>query len=352
MKAAGSGVTGHGEDPAQGDLLRLDPRRDGALFQLIGRADEEALWVRVENGDATPCAPEDDDRLPLAASIPALREQAPVEVIAYRPGRRIVLRVGEGEDASILKGYRSRRLEQARVRHAWAAEALSSGPLRAPPVPSVDERTASLRWPEARGRPVDLHPSGAGLFFRVGAGLAAMQAAEPWEGAAVHGLADELGVIDELSGAIEATGLPLPPGWRPLREAHDALDPLEPVPPVPTHRDLHDGQFLATREGPVLLDFDLLCLADPMLDPANLIAHIRLRELQGLAGATGNSVDRCGKELLEGLGLAAGFGTLRRLRTYQSLSFLRLALVYTLRPPWRHLARELVAVAERCLDEC
>ncbi|MDQ3989296.1 MAG: ATP-binding cassette domain-containing protein, partial [Actinomycetota bacterium] len=50
---------------------------------------------------------------------------------------------------------------------------------------------------------------------------------------------------------------------------------------VPAHRDLHDKQLVAVGDRVGLLDLDTLCAADPALDLANLLAHLRLRVLQG-----------------------------------------------------------------------
>ncbi|MFB9378754.1 phosphotransferase [Kineococcus gynurae] len=51
---------------------------------------------------------------------------------------------------------------------------------------------------------------------------------------------------------------------------------------VPAHRDLHDGQVLLDpRDGGVtFLDVDTAALADPALDPANLLAHLDLLALR------------------------------------------------------------------------
>ena len=123
----------------------------------------------------------------------------------------------------------------------------------------------------------------------------------------------------------------------------------EPV--VAVHRDLHDGQLLAGEGLVALLDLDGLAAGAPMLDAANLSAHFELRVLQGLGGADAHGAEVCGRALFEGFAVADTEGLHAALRFYQATTFLRLALLYALRPRWAHLARPLVHYAERCLDE-
>ena len=120
---------------------------------------------------------------------------------------------------------------------------------------------------------------------------------------------------------------------------------------VLTHRDLHDRQLLVTGRGLALLDFDLLCRADATLDAANLLTHLSLRALQGVRGADETSVHACGRALLDGLDRSEEPGFWEKLRFYQATTYLRLALVYRLRPRWRRLCGDLVALGRQCVDE-
>ncbi|SLM97593.1 hypothetical protein FM105_07355 [Brevibacterium yomogidense] len=104
-----------------------------------------------------------------------------------------------------------------------------------------------------------------------------------------------------------------------------------------SHRDLHDGQMLFDPETVALslLDFDTLAYAEPELDLGNLIAHMRLRNHQGLLGEQARNialtaVDRAA-EVLEADGA--------RLEAYTRASALRLVGVYAFRPQWRALAQ-------------
>lgn len=71
-----------------------------------------------------------------------------------------------------------------------------------------------------------------------------------------------------------------------LPELADTIDPilgricgrLEAIGtvPKPCHRDLHEKQILVAGQTAEILDFDTLSLADPALDPGNLLAHLFL----------------------------------------------------------------------------
>jgi len=160
---------------------------------------------------------------------------------------------------------------------------------------------------------------------------------------------DELAVLDERARRF-LLGVPaLPAGWREGRERLEETAGRLPaeVPLCLTHRDLHDGQFLVAGQSVNLLDFDLLCRADPALDAGNLLAHLVLRELQrrrdpGLSGA--------GRAFLVGLGREEEPAFEQRRLFYQAATFYRLALLYSLRPRWSGLVPALIAGGRRCLD--
>jgi hypothetical protein len=125
---------------------------------------------------------------------------------------------------------------------------------------------------------------------------------------------------------------------------------LHPATPVIAHRDLHDGQFLVRENELVLLDFDLLCLADAALDAANLAAHLELRALQGLASADAESARAAGERLFDGLGRNHEGDFARRVHLHRGRTFLRLAWVYHARPRWAGLAPRLLDLASAAFD--
>ncbi len=55
--------------------------------------------------------------------------------------------------------------------------------------------------------------------------------------------------------------------------------------------------------------------------------------------------------LIEGRGLSGGPQFLERLRLYQASTFLRLALLYSIRPRWAQLTPTLLAYARRSLED-
>ena len=111
------------------------------------------------------------------------------------------------------------------------------------------------------------------------------------------------------------------------------------------HRDLHDKQvFVADHM--TLLDLDQVSLGDPALDLGNLLAHLRLRSLQGRLVA---SCTTYRSALLGGYGtMADRFGD--AVRAWEALALFRLAAVYALRPRWSHLGRELALAGHGVLD--
>ena len=213
---------------------------------------------------------------------------------------------------------------------------------------ACDARTESVVFERERGLPFELGSASVDSFYQIGAALRRLQGARRTDGLLIHGPADELAVLDGwMDKAGRWTGSP-PAGWL------DARDELARMPlPRPTaglvvaHRDLHDGQFVATASDLVLLDFDLLCLADPVLDAANLTAHLTLRVLQALAGATEASAESCCAALLAGLDRESRDSP--AFRFYLAATYLRLAALYSLRPRWVHLDAALIARARQAL---
>jgi hypothetical protein len=58
---------------------------------------------------------------------------------------------------------------------------------------------------------------------------------------------------------------------------------LPPSELVPAHRDFYYSQVLFTNARAVLIDLDMLALADPAIDVANFAAHLRFLAIQRLA---------------------------------------------------------------------
>ncbi|HZJ69401.1 MAG TPA: phosphotransferase [Planctomycetota bacterium] len=330
-------------------IERIDVARDGTLTASV-RTATGTRWFDVDERGCQELVPEQDPRLPLAAELPQLRQTGHVDVLSWRPRRRLVLRVDRDAATLVMKGYRADRARRAADRHELAAALLADTPLRVPELIARDSRRGAMLSRFSGGRPLGLGAASQERFFRVGAALRTMQLRPAPAGLAEHDAGAELAVLDDLASRIERVGAPLPAHWREARSRLDEHRP-ERVELATAHRDLHDGQLLVVGDELLLLDFDLLALADPLLDAANLLVHLKLRALQGRNGATAESALQCGRALLDGIDRDDDPDFASRLRFYQAGSFLRVALVHRLRPAWNALSSPLTMLALRCIDE-
>jgi hypothetical protein len=332
-------------------IRRVDVDRQGALSLTVVEG-RRARWFVADDLGCHELLPEQESAVPLAADIPRLQRTGAVEVLAWRPGRRLVLRLHRGGASLLVKGHRPRRSHEAARRHQLAARVFAGGHLNVPALLSHDAERACLTVKHASGGPLGLGSSRQERFFRIGVALRAAQQQPVGEELPLHGSQEELAVLDDLAERVEAVAGSLPVGWSRAREHLDEVrDGLNGVPPALAHRDLHDGQFLDDAGRLTLLDFDLLCRADPLLDAANLLVHLKLRSLQELHGATAESVQQCGRTLLDGLDREDEPAYRSRLRFYQAATLLRLALIYRLRPAWQSVVGPLILLSERCFDE-
>jgi Phosphotransferase enzyme family len=112
------------------------------------------------------------------------------------------------------------------------------------------------------------------------------------------------------------------------------------------HRDLHDRQIMIGNRI-TLLDLEGASLGDPALDFGNLLAHLRLRHLQGRLA---DSPERLRTALLAGHGGGVSGDWQRATSAFEVLSLFRLAAVYDLRPRWRHLGVKLARAGHSILD--
>ena len=334
-------------EPAAIERVEIDAE---GTFTLSLHTPHEARWFTVDGHGCHEVLPEQDDSLPLAADLPRLRDSAKVRLLSWRPRRRIVLRLDQGESGLVLKGYRARRSQPAALRHVMAAGLMAGTRLRVPRFVAHQADREALVLESVAGSPLEPGSLGQERFFLIGAALRVLQGQPVPQPLTVHDADAELAVLDRLGGRFFRAGAELPVGWSDARARLQDHRPPGAAPAV-AHRDLHDGQILVTEQALVLLDFDLLCAADTLLDAANLLAHIKLRELQGQRDTTPQAVMQCGRALLEGLDRDTEPDFALRLRFYQATSFLRLALVHRLRPAWDALAVPLTRLADRCIDE-
>lgn len=119
------------------------------------------------------------------------------------------------------------------------------------------------------------------------------------------------------------------------------LGDLRPAPPSLLHGDFHYHQLLVEADSGALIDWDEIRLGDPREDAGNLIAHLRLRELQGRLD--GGAADRLVVTFLDAWSPG---GPPDGLAQFAAVGLARLALV-----PFRNLetdwADKSLAIVER-----
>jgi Phosphotransferase enzyme family len=310
---------------------RAWPHRDGLAVEA--REDGGGIVGLLVTDDRPRTLRGFDPALPALAV--ALAEPGTL-LLGHRPARRAVLRepdghylkvVRPGRAAGVADGLRRARtlLQDAAVVPAVCMQ--DTDRVRLHPVPGPTLHTLLRTDPQAA----------ATLCARLGSMLPALQTADP-AGLAPHTALDEIAVLhrwtvdaDRWAGSVLS---------RLVERVAAPLRMLPARPPVPCHRDLHDKQVIAHPTRAIgLLDLDTLCAADPALDLGNLLAHLRLRVLQGHC-APGTAAG-CADALLAAMGVPAG----PAVTAYRAAALLRLAAVYTFRPGPPGLPDQLAAAA-------
>ena len=335
-----SGSTGRGStaggpatgDPAEGDSAGAEQLHGARLDPVTGTATVFAAGT--------------DPRLPGLARCLAAHPEG--HIVSHRPGKRAVLRIGnpgdpEGERyVKIVRPGRAGRLHDALTRASSF-----DGPFRLQREVAADEESSTT----AALAGTTLHetlPSVDGTWRRAWRDTllawaeALAVAPAPVGGAAIHGPAEEIAVLEtwhERAADVDPAGAAV--RERALGSARRELSRLEiPPRPVLIHRDLHDKQILhAPGLAPGLLDVDTAAIGDPALDLANLRAHASWRERQRIWGPEHARIAR------EEIDAAALRGRIpaATLAAYEAGTLARLACVYAFRPRWRDLARSLAA---------
>lgn len=314
--------------PRDEDHLLLDLRRpDGApVAGQWFRDPQRAAHVARRTPGATV-----EDRIVLQGA-GADRRLRPLSELAAAPGHRLVAHRPERRAVlaapdAFVKVLRPERLAATADRARWAA----GQDLGAPEVLSTDAEAGILRTRVLPGRPLtELLGTGeaAAACERAGCTLARLASRDPCSAGVpaldTHTPRDERGVIARWSRLAAVHAGP------DAARTSASLDPLalpEPSRPVLSHRDLHDGQVLLAGDRTSLLDFDLLALAHPALDLANLLVHLELRAEQGLLGDPTSATEA----VLEGARPDAAVRS--ALPACAEATRLRLRAVYSLRDP-------------------
>lgn len=293
-------------------------------------------WFQRDKGRTKEVFPANDDRLPLVQSDLFRADQ----VISWRTGRRIVLRGSAG----YLKGWRASRFENVVARHRRAQE---TGSFRIPSLVEVNADLACVTFEPIEGVPILEAPDVQSAFESVGRMLRMFQAGARTD-LDTHSHQDELELLDTLSTRIGGVAGPAGKTWTAIRDRLGESVPQK-TRTVLAHRDLHDGQFVWSEAGVGLLDFDLLCRADSSLDVANLCAHLKLRSLQTPKTFDPTLSSACRSAFLAGYSSFEGEAFESRVAFNEATTFLRLALLYSLRPRWSALVPALTRAADSCV---
>ena len=326
-------------------VVRVEVRSNGRQIWAL-ESEEGPHWFTYQSGELRRVIPAEDRKLPGASDL------QPEGLLAWRPGRRAVMEDQDG--TSIWKLFRGKRMKEALRRHELAFASCGDGAhWRIPAILHVDHKAARIQFERIQGQALPVLRRHAGAWRKVGRGLSEFQEAADVSGLARHGRREELDVIVRLhqrySGLFGAR----------LEGVDRLLERLEtsvaaaaaPASFVAVHRDLHDGQFLVSEEEVAVLDFDQLCAGEREVDLANLTAHFVLRQLQQLEQVDEADVRECALALLAGAGMGGDEPTVNALRFYQAATFTRLAVLYSLRPKWRHLGPTLMSYAAASIDE-
>lgn len=325
-------------------ILRTELREDGVIvFTLSGDLEPTCYAWAAEHLERL--EPESETALPCAPTLIAGRRAGAGRILAWRPGRRMVVLLGEERGERVVKAWRKRRSTAALENHERARAGLE-GHFVVPRLLVSDDRLDAAQFECLRGHAPDF--SDLAWCHRVGRGIAALQRNLDRAVLPRHGRAQEIAVLQDLAGRHRRALGGLPSGFDDTLFALQSRVEERRALSVAAHRDLHDGQFSVAGDRTALFDFDLAACAEPELDLANLSAHVTWCGLQGQRGVDpGTSRDAIAA-------LCAGHGgdlDERAFGFYTATTALRLALVWGVRPRWAALARTLVDVARVSTEE-
>jgi hypothetical protein len=261
----------------------------------------------------------------------AVRLGHPVEVrsitpVSYRPGSRCMLRY-ELRAGGRATGVYGKVLAPAGY-EALAAAAATLGGVLAPALVGIAPKWRLVVQADAGGhslRSLATHPLPADALsgMRAGGRLLARLHARSGPPAARRSLAGDAVALGALLAVMERVS---PPTAARFAEGVDRLAALAgaDAPAVPSHGALRLDQVHVGAGGPVLIDLDSSCRAEPARDLGNLLAYLRWRELRQPA-ATG-TLAAVGAAFLGGYADEAGAAPEpARVALHQAASSLKIA---------------------------
>ncbi|MFE4544380.1 phosphotransferase [Arthrobacter sp. NPDC056727] len=290
------------------------------------------------------------------SKLPALALESPKgETVVHRAHKRAVLRAG----GTYIKVFRPEQAPAAATNHVLATAVLAGGPFRTPVMTAA--RPDVLVFSRVAGRPYyELGQDRSTVPDDVFAGMWAhwsrawaetvVRASGPVSRATVeqlplHDAEEELVRVQRWIDhwLLHSEGIPEAERGRAalLAQADAVTARLLALPHDPlgwAHGDLHDKQILGgdhipgtdNTGAPGLLDFDEACRAEAALDLANLAVHLELRRRQNLlSGRRFAIAHACIVSAATRLHVSP-----ERFEAYAASARLRLACMYSFRPPW------------------
>ena len=331
-----------------GPWLRVEESRKGGWNCLHGDSGENATsWYHLsEKGQLKELHPLEDRRLPVKPTFinQWISSGVSVELLAWGVGSRTIFRLGND---CIAKVFRNNRQVIDRWKYLSAGSAARS--ISIPSVVNWDPKQLVLTVKEAAGDSLNsLWKSGQwdqSHLHGILKILSWLSESKVSEILPSHTADDEIDILDKRNQVFHRILRSPSKGVKPLViEVIHRLKNLSKIDPVICHRDFHDKQVLIAEDEITLLDLDLLALADPCLDAGNIIAHLRLRALQGLPVPW----LECTKSIAESLANQNLPG--ERLQTWTASTFARLLLIYSRRQRPSDLLNKLESDLNELLD--
>lgn len=260
------------------------------------------------------------------------------ELVAWRPGRRAVVRIHGSGRLCYLKLLDQGSFGEAQ--RVFSALGDRGGSLRLA-LPRLVDAQHCMHLVDA--------VQGVALRELVARGIA------PW--ARVVDAVRELATVDargtgithDFATARDAAvrmldkGIVLEPSLDALRAAVAAVTCGPAATTGTVHGDLHDKQVFFGPDAAMLIDLESMGHGDPRFDQANLAEHLRLRSLQ-----QSGTDDGAGARLLDQIGFAAGPDRNAHLAIVRA----RLCGVYALRPRWKSLVHRLRDETLSLIESC
>lgn len=333
--------------PKPGASEELILRPDGDVPLAMWRSAGEPPRAFVLDGDAAKeLLPEDDPDLPAAkrfakksrmqrALEPALGEVTEPKLIAWRPGKRAVVRVQRGTATLFVKF-----LDKKTYRRAAATFAAMPAPVG----PMVFAKASTM----IDGECAYVAEAAEGVCLR---DLLSRGETPPWEllDRAIRALRatpvhDAMSTID-FHAALDAGVRMLRKGAVLMPELAERADRLACIAAPSTvregfvHGDFHDRQLFFTRDRATLIDLETIGRGDAHFDVVNMAEQLRLRALQQ-TGADDGMCDALLDRHEVVADVRARFGVAVRAR---------LCGVYALRPKWSALTQRLLGEVDAML---